>query len=415
MSALRITLIYIVICTTYILASDLIVLKLFSSAEQITSIQTYKGIFFVLGSGLVIFLLVKSSLQKLTKANEELTTISRYHQLIFDKCPLPAFLVNAFTFQYLRVNDAALFKTGISRDRFLKSSLFDFATELDPEYLSRATSHAGKSGYMEVNMTLRDVENRPCSYQAFCQVIEFEKSHAIFFIAIDLSMTKELDARIIDSLIEKLEDERRRVSSEIHDSLTQYFGMANGITKSIKKALESQSGGINIEEGIDRLIQLTANGIRDSRSMSHALSPPTHGDIADLIQNLIDNLNYLKNIEFFFTASVSHTFKEEVTLNMYRIVQESVRNIINHSEATQANIGLFENSGYLILDISDNGKGFDMAFTAKSIGSLGLKSMRTRASKLGGSLSIKSAVNAGTEIHVKVPIEPNLVTTPSLS
>ncbi len=101
-------------------------------------------------------------------------------------------------------------------------------------------------------------------------------------------------------------------------------------------------------------------------------------------------------------------FGEQLNIAVFRLVQESLNNICNHSEANWAQISLvreaIENSpvDYLYLNIEDNGKGYDVNQQSTGLGLLG---MRERVIAMNGTLSVRSASNEGTEINIRLPIE----------
>ena len=85
---------------------------------------------------------------------------------------------------------------------------------------------------------------------------------------------------------------------------------------------------------------------------------------------------------------------------LYRVAQEAMHNIVKHARATSAEVRLVGENGKVLLEVCDNGQGFDMA--QEFPGHLGLKSMRERVEKAGGMLTIASDVGGGTRIKVKV-------------
>jgi signal transduction histidine kinase len=89
---------------------------------------------------------------------------------------------------------------------------------------------------------------------------------------------------------------------------------------------------------------------------------------------------------------------------MYRITQEALHNVVKHARGTRVALRLACGDERIVLDIEDDGQGFDP--TASYPGHLGLRSMRERATRLGGTLTITSAPGSGTAIHVEIPIHP---------
>jgi signal transduction histidine kinase len=87
---------------------------------------------------------------------------------------------------------------------------------------------------------------------------------------------------------------------------------------------------------------------------------------------------------------------------LYRVAQEALHNIVKHARATMVTIHLTRQEGQLILNIGDNGRGFDPA--GPFPGHLGMRSMQEGVTKIEGTLAIESAAGQGTHIHIRVPL-----------
>ena len=99
---------------------------------------------------------------------------------------------------------------------------------------------------------------------------------------------------------------------------------------------------------------------------------------------------------------IDDLYNEHESLNIYRFVQESLQNIMKHSEAKTVMIYVKKRSETVVLNIADNGKGFNVAEKEKQH-SIGLKTLSERIRILGGALSIKSSVGSGTRIIAEIP------------
>ena len=100
-----------------------------------------------------------------------------------------------------------------------------------------------------------------------------------------------------------------------------------------------------------------------------------------------------------------------VEIAVYRIVQEALNNIRKHANATKVNLRLQFQEGKLVVEVRDNGKGFDLSQTldsAISAGHLGLLGMKRRAEMLGGGISIKASEGKGTTVILSLPIQPRV-------
>jgi signal transduction histidine kinase len=143
---------------------------------------------------------------------------------------------------------------------------------------------------------------------------------------------------------------------------------------------------------------------RATREISHGLHPSQleHLGLAVSVNKLCRDMNAGGKLTVRFS---SHNFPEQipsaVAVCLYRVVQESLRNVATHSRATTASIELRAEDGRIRLRISDNGVGF---VYGRQPSGLGLISMRERVRAIGGSLEIASSPGAGTQIEVNVPL-----------
>jgi signal transduction histidine kinase len=124
--------------------------------------------------------------------------------------------------------------------------------------------------------------------------------------------------------------------------------------------------------------------------------------LVDSINNLIDDLKviHLIKIEFHEEGINEEHLDEKIQLNIFRIVQEQLNNILKHAKATKATIHLTRNANEIILLISDNGQGFDILKERKGIG---LISITHRAELYNGKVMIVSNPGKGVQLKVILP------------
>jgi signal transduction histidine kinase len=87
---------------------------------------------------------------------------------------------------------------------------------------------------------------------------------------------------------------------------------------------------------------------------------------------------------------------------LYRITQEALNNSLKHAGATSVTVSLGMDDGFVVLEVSDNGHGFELDSDAYQLGGMGLSSMRERAERLGGAVEIRSMVGEGTTVSVRL-------------
>lgn len=202
------------------------------------------------------------------------------------------------------------------------------------------------------------------------------------------------------------EEERRRIAGELHDDITQRLA-ALGIELALLKQRAPGSEASNLHEELSRLQTLILMISEDVRRLSHSIHPSIleHSDLALSLEMHCREFSDQNGIATSFSArEMPAEIPHPVALALYRIVQESLRNVARHSGATEADVVLAGEGGTrLSLFVMDNGKGFDVSESKISPG-LGLVSIEERARQIGASVIIDSMPDEGTRICVQAPL-----------
>jgi two-component system NarL family sensor kinase len=200
-----------------------------------------------------------------------------------------------------------------------------------------------------------------------------------------MEMSVKHQKDLLEKSVITQERERSRIASELHDGL---------ISKLNTIVLMLSTG---IEENIKSSSDMLSESIQLARKISHDLTPPMleETDLQELISGFLHPLQNSFQIEFNKSIYDSSEIKAEPKLQIFRIFQESINNILKHAEATQIIVDLKITSNYLMLKVTDNGKGFDLE---KQKNGLGLNNMLIRTQFLNGSYKAKTAINKGTAL-----------------
>lgn len=244
--------------------------------------------------------------------------------------------------------------------------------------------------------------------QMNCVLITWEKRPAVLNIINDITEQKQLrdeKDQFTRKLIEVQEEERKRISRELHDETAQYLTLL---------ALEMDTLILKIEKSSPKIAsdlkELKANAekaLREVRRYSHELRPGVleHFGLPEALRLIIGEFNERSHFKVGFKLRGEVTrLKEAVEITFFRIAQEALSNIRKHSEASKAEIHLGYTPEKVRLTITDDGRGFDASKKriAGSQGGLGLVGMRERANLIGGTLKINSKVDKGTTISIEV-------------
>lgn len=212
-----------------------------------------------------------------------------------------------------------------------------------------------------------------------------------------LKKEKQLQLEFSKQLIQSQEIERKRIASELHDSLGQDLLVIKNLALMNK----------NKNEQFDEISKTAGLAIDEVRRISYNLHPYQLDrlGLSKAIKSMFTNIEGVSKIKFDLNiGDVDNLFKKEKEINIYRIIQECVTNIIKHSDAVNARVFVKKAGTILSIEIADDGKGFNYESIKSESKGFGLKNLENRVSFLGGKLEVKSNKEFKTEIKVKIPV-----------
>jgi signal transduction histidine kinase/ligand-binding sensor domain-containing protein len=217
---------------------------------------------------------------------------------------------------------------------------------------------------------------------------------------------KKLQEDITRKVIDSQDFERKRIASELHDSLGQNLQVINSELTQIK-ALPQK----NTVKNLNELSFLVKESIKEVREIAYDLHPHQLEQLGlqKAIESAIKKIAYISNINFNCSiGKIDKYFNEQDSIHFFRIVQEAVYNIYKHSEAKNAVIDIHKKNDQIFVDIDDDGKGFNVRLqfqNGKPIQEgLGLSNMYERAKLINCNLLIESIANKGTTVKISIPI-----------
>jgi two-component system, NarL family, sensor histidine kinase UhpB len=241
--------------------------------------------------------------------------------------------------------------------------------------------------------------------------------HIIHGVLADIDILKRAEVErsdLLRRLASAQEEERRRISRELHDQIGQTVtGLSLGL-KALEQGLAKDSSGKAATEQVRWLEQLTAQIGRD-----------IHRTASDLRPTAIDDLGIFKAIEAYVaewqerygvrvdiqTFGRDNLLPPDVAAVLYRLVQEGLNNVLKHAQASKVSLVLERKSEGLALVLEDDGIGFDPEAAPRNVSGsgrapgLGLSGMKERVELLGGKIAVESAPGNGSAIFVQVPLD----------
>jgi two-component system, NarL family, sensor histidine kinase DegS len=207
-------------------------------------------------------------------------------------------------------------------------------------------------------------------------------------------------------IIQAQEEERKRLSRDIHDGPAQM--LANVLIRSglIEKTY-AEKGPLLAFNELSDLKEMVRNALYEVRRIIYNLRPMALDDLG-LIPTLKKYLStigeYEKNVEIHFrTAGPEQRFQSDFEVSVFRLVQESVSNALKHGNAKDIWVKIEWLRDIMNIIIKDNGQGFDQKEVKDK--SFGLIGMRERIDLLKGNMTITSTIGNGTTIHFQIPLE----------
>lgn len=233
----------------------------------------------------------------------------------------------------------------------------------------------------------------------FVVLILFEyRKRQVRHITEKLELKHKYQSEVLQTQLEVQEQSFKYISEEIHDNIAQMLSLIKiKLYKVATKTTEDE-----IRSRVEDSNELLGQTLDDLRTLSHTLSGSLIAKIS-LEESLDKELNYIRDDDMeaeLTTSGEPFEISGEKRLLAFRIIQEAVNNAIKHGKAKRINIKLVYQSSLLVIDIVDDGKGFDKELMNTSKG-LGLQNMQLRANMLG-SMEVISEDGKGTTIRLNI-------------
>jgi PAS domain S-box-containing protein len=224
-----------------------------------------------------------------------------------------------------------------------------------------------------------------------------EEGRVTNFVGVQNDITERIRAEEILSEIRRTE--RRRIARDLHDIVLQDL---SGALQSLRLTdLQAKGSGmaLDLEEELEALGR-ASSGLR---SAIYDLRQERERPFLESVESLVE-LNQLatpeREIRLIVEDGFSVSLSREASIELLRILQEALANVRRHSAATNVEVGLRTDDEAILLEVADDGRGFDPGSARAGIG---LSAMRERVEELGGEIEVSSKPGNGTEVTVRVP------------
>jgi len=350
------------------------------------------------------------AIQDITERKRSEATIlaseEKYRQ-IFYKNPFPTWIFDLDTLQIVEVNDAALEKYGFDKYEFHQLTMRDIHSPGEAEMLMDSLKtvpdlqsgaiklwhHHKKGGdvmVVEITSHLIDYFGKMCMQVIINDVTErirLEKELAL--------QQKLKQQQITEVVLGAQERERFELGQELHDNINQILATSKLY---LDVAIEEREPRFELLAKSRKNISMA---IEEIRKLSHELITPSLNDLG-LIQSIKELIRSIQmvgkmKIRLIITGIDEQSLQPEQKINIYRIIQEQLNNILKHAQASSVVLELNMVKEQIRLRVTDDGKGFDTRMRRKGVG---LSNIMSRAELYNGRVEIDSAPGKGCRLEV---------------
>lgn len=342
------------------------------------------------------------------EAKVQLERSEEQYRLLFERNPIPMFIYDPESFNFIEVNEAAVKNYGYEKDEFLQMSILDIRPEQDKDkVIMNVKEKRGDDVRFEEWVHLKK-NGEQLIAEISASDINYSGETYRLVIANDITEQRQIEKQVINSLIEGEERERRRVAMELHDGLGQYLSAANMTFDAIleyTKAMPEEQ-----HEQYKHGLGLLKHAIKESRSVAQNLLPKAIEDfgLALAVEALVEDYEKNTDIQFYYYQNVDgYNISQSIEINLFRMIQETLNNALKHANCTKIDVQIVKDDTDIVCTIEDNGVGFEFN-EQKKISGLGMQSLQTRSKALNGELDIITAPGKGTLISIIIPLNREL-------
>lgn len=326
----------------------------------------------------------------------------------FRESPLAITIAKVSDGRYVEVNETFEVQTGFRRDEIIGRDPLDLNLWVDPDQGTMFMNQVSANGNvkdLEVRFRRKDGQVRTGLGSA--ELIEVQGERCALSVIADITERKQAEEAMAGfgrRLIEAQETERTRIARELHDDINQRLAMVAISLKTAKEGLPSSEGKTSciLEEAGEQVSELES----DVQALSHRLhsSKLEYLGLEATASGFCRELSERQNVKVnFYCEGIPEELSEEVSLCLFRVLQEAVHNAVKYSGVDKFEVSLAGVSNAIELRVHDSGAGFDVKVTNNGHG-LGLTSMRERLKLVSGELRIESEPGHGTTVLARVPL-----------
>ncbi len=319
-----------------------------------------------------------------------------------------AMAVLDLTGRFVQVNQALCDASGQDRADLLQEGLGNLAHEAHRDLVSSVLKKLRRAPTEPARAELRIVDAHGSELWVNLSLKRVEDPTLgrprVLCVLHDITQAKRGEAlrkEFVEGVVSAQEEERQRVSRELHDGVGQTLSSLSVRLATLGATLEPGPD----RERVDELVSLAQAATEETRQMAHRLRPPALDGLgfAAAMRNMVADHERTHGVSVAFHARGmgDQRLSSAVETALYRIAQEALANSARHANAGSVSVLVDRTQGNVRLIVEDDGKGFE---TDDLVGGLGLKNIRERAALLEGEATIESSPGIGTSVYVDLPL-----------
>ncbi len=310
----------------------------------------------------------------------------------------------------LEINNPGLQKAGIIDKRKVLNKRFKDVGLVDNDnqiynYL-KSVKHK-----QEASIEIRFKKNQTIKFlEVNGKLIDYECDKAILHVMRDVTERKLFEHKILKTIMETEEKERKRFAKDLHDGLG---ALLSGIKMYLNLIEQEELDLEKRKEFLQKAIELTGNAASNAREIANNIRPHELNQfgLTASISSLCDKIGGSGQVEIDLkTSNFSIAMNKDIELVIFRIISELINNTLKHSNSKKIHINLFNLEKEVFLIYSDNGNGFEMEKILKHEDTgMGLRNIIARVNSLNGKCAFNTIPGSGMDAILEVPLEEILV------
>ncbi len=337
-----------------------------------------------------------------TKNIADIKASEKRYSDLFNLSPQPMWVFEPATFQFMHVNKAAIDLYGYTEKEFLSMGLWVIFNESDwVEIKNTIKSQQPATGLIK-GLYINNTKSKALvEVEIYSNSITINDKDMISVIAIDVTEKNRFDQQVVKAIIKTQEDERYEIGGELHDNVSQILAMSQ-LSLGMLKDFVAQPGLTKYAQCREYILL----AIEEIRNLSHRLAPAflEYSTLEEAFGTLLHAFNMGRSYKValhFDNAFATAGIPEDLQLNLYRILQEQLKNILKYSNAGLVEVDVIIYNNKLKMRIADNGIGFNVNAVK---GGIGMANMKRRTELFLGKFNTDSAPGKGCAIVVDIPL-----------